>query len=253
MSVLHRITDIARQHILNHAQDLAPIECCGLLVELDGTSDVYYVPCRNVFPNGQDRFQIDPAEWAAVEDEPRARIVGVLHSHPNASANPSMADRVGCERSGLPWVVVGLPSGVMKEVLPTGWQAPYTGREFSHGVLDCYTLIQDWYIREPDLAIELPDFDREDDWWTRGDDLYMKHLAEAGFYLVQGALQRHDVVLMRIRAQQANHGAIYQGNGVLLHHLVGRLSCTDVYGGFWERNTVGVARHWTRIPGATKP
>lgn len=251
MSILERIDTPMRAKIYEHAMQAAPRECCGLLIlpwERDGLE---YWACRNVFPGGQDRFQIDPEDWVNVEEQ--GQVVGVLHSHPNASANPSMADRVGCERSGLPWVVVGLPSGVMKEVLPTGWQAPYTGREFSHGVLDCYTLIQDWYLREPDLAIELPDFDREDDWWTRGDDLYMKHLAEAGFYLVQGALQRHDVVLMRIRAQQANHGAIYQGNGVLLHHLVGRLSCTDVYGGFWERNTVGVARHWTRIPGATKP
>lgn len=251
MSLLPRLHGRLRNVIVDTFGMEPDRESCGLLLEPWESEGLEFWPCRNVFPGGQDRFQIDPADWVAAEE--RGQVLGIVHSHPNASANPSMADRVGCERSGVPWVVVGLPSGVMKEVLPTGWQAPYTGREFSHGVLDCYSLIQDWYFREPDLAIELPDFEREDDWWKRGDDLYMKHMAEAGFYLVQGEMQRHDVVLMRIRSQQANHGAIYQGNGVLLHHLVGRLSCTDVWGGFWERNTVGVARHWTRIPGATKP
>ena len=36
-----------------------------------------------------------------------------------------MADRVGCERSGLPWLVMGWPSGVVKSIEPEGWQAPY--------------------------------------------------------------------------------------------------------------------------------
>ena len=169
-------------------------------------------------------------------------MLAVVHSHPNASANPSMADRVGCERSALPWLVLGWPSGVVKEVSPEGWQAPYKGREFVHGVLDCYTLIQDWYRRE--LALDLPDFDREDDWWDRGQDLYMANFAAAGFVRVDGAVpQRHDVLLMQVRANVANHGAVYLGDGVILHHLWGRLSCEDVYGGYWQRHTLALLRH----------
>jgi proteasome lid subunit RPN8/RPN11 len=251
MSILERLTPLIREAICSHAEAAMPIEACGLLIASRATGALAYLTCRNVFPNGQDRFEISPDDWVACEElgEP----VAVVHSHPNASANPSMADRVGCERSGLPWLVIGMPSGVMKEVLPCGWQAPYEGRDFSHGVLDCYTLIQDWYLREPDLQIELPDFEREDDWWKGDADLYLQHMAEAGFHAVHGPLQRHDVILMGIRARKANHGAIYKGDGVILHHLMGRKSCTDIYGGYWERNTVLVARHWTRIPGAAKP
>lgn len=234
------LTDELRDALLSHAADEAPRECCGLLVRSADTQQLHYMRCANVHPSGgDDRFRIGPAAWAAAED--LGEVVAVVHSHPNASANPSMADRVGCERSGLPWLIVGWPSGVIKEVAPEGWSAPLVGREFSHGVLDCYSIIQDHFVRE--LSIQLPDFDRSDDWWTRGEDLYMKHFAEAGFVEAQGELRPHDVLLMRIRSEQANHGAVYLGNGVMLHHLWGRLSERTVYGGAWQRNTMKVVRH----------
>ena len=50
---------------------------------------------------------------------------------------------------------------------------------FFHRVLDCYTLVRDYYHRE--RGIELLDFEREDDWWHKGQDLYMQGFERAGF------------------------------------------------------------------------
>lgn len=240
------LTELLRTDMLAHAAHEQPRECCGLVVRTgDGAAGVVYMPCGNVSRGeGTDRFVIDPDGYVAAEEA--GEVLAVVHSHPHASANPSMADRIGCERSGLPWLIVGWPSGVVKQLAPEGWQAPYIGREFHHGVLDCYTLIQDWYWRE--LQIELPDFDRADDWWERrGDappqDLYMQGFESAGFERVDGAPRRHDVLLMQIRADVANHGAVYLGDRVMLHHLHSRLSCRDVWGGAWERHTLAVLRH----------
>ena len=239
------IPEVAMRAICAHAEAEMPRECCGLLVRI-GPHNLLYVEGRNLFQGaaGQDRFQLDPALW--VEAEELGEVVAVVHSHPNASANPSMADRVGCERSGLPWVVIGWPSQVVKQLEPTGWQAPYKGREFSHGVLDCYTLIQDWFFRE--LRTELPDFDRPDDWWLDKPgqpalDLYMQNFERAGFVRVQGEPQRHDVLLMQVMSNKANHGAVYLGGGVMLHHLHSRLSEETVYGGYWQRHTLALLRH----------
>lgn len=233
------ISDTLREAIYAHAGAQAPRECCGLVVKPHGGELLDYVPCGNVAPAGEDRFSVDPMDFALAEE--RGEVIAVVHSHPNASANPSMADRVGCERSGLPWLVMGWPSGVVKQLQPEGWQAPYTQRTFCHGVLDCYTLIQDWYWRE--LSIELPDFEREDTWWEKGQDLYMQNFAAAGFVQVSGLPQRHDVVLMQVLSDKANHGAVFVGGGNILHHLYGRLSCHDVYGGYWERHTLALLRH----------
>ena len=161
-----------------------------------------------------------------------------------------MADRVGCEKSGVPWFIVGWPSGVIKVLDPSGWQAPFKGREFCHGVLDCYTLIQDWYRRE--LAMALPDFDRADGWWeTRAghepQDLYMENFEQAGFVRVFGEPQRHDVLLMQVRSDRANHGAVYTGNGLMLHHLHGQLSEEIVYGHYYQHRTKALLRHISRV------
>lgn len=243
------VTDELRAALLAHAAAQAPRECCGLVVN-DGMR-LHYVPARNLYAGtaGEDRFELDPDAWPAAEA--LGEVVAVAHSHPHASANPSMADRVGCERSKLPWLILGWPSGMIKLLAPSGWSAPYQGRTFHHGVLDCYTMIQDWYWRE--LQVELPDFDRRDEWWLQREggppaqDLYMEHFAEAGFVLVQGEPRRHDVPLIQVMSERANHSAVFVRDGVILHHLAGRLSCEDVWGGYWQRHMLGLLRHESMV------
>lgn len=238
------LNDTLRADILQHAERQAPRECCGLIVKRASDGWLLYWPCDNVHPDaGGDRFRVSSRDYVMAEE--LGEVLAVVHSHPNASANPSMADRVGCERSGLPWLIAGWPSGVIKLVEPSGFVAPYVEREFCHGILDCYTLIQDWYWRE--LGLELPDFEREDGWWERGEDLYMAGFEQAGFVKVGGLPQRHDVLLMQVRSIKANHGAIALGDGNILHHLHSRPSCKDVYGGYWERHTLVHLRHISRV------
>mgnify|MGYP000915975667 CR=1 FL=1 len=195
--------DQVRAAIAAHAQAQFPQECCGLVVRLP--SGVAYAPGENLAPGPQDAFVLAPHSWAAAEDE--GQILAVVHSHPNASAHASMADRVLCERSGLPWLIMGWPSGVMTRLDPVGWTAPLIGREFHHGVLDCYSLIRDYYGQE--LGLVLPDYPRSDDWWDKGQNLYRDNFASAGFVEVQGQPDQHDVVLMRVGARVDNHAGVF--------------------------------------------
>lgn len=241
------IDDELRGELIAHAAVCAPREACGVIGRTLG-GVLGYVRVPNISTDG-DQFRMDP-DWYALAEDAFDEVVAIAHSHPNASANPSMADRAQCERSGLPWVIVGWPSGAIKQLQPSGWLAPYTGRDFHHGVLDCYTLGQDWYLRE--LAIELPDVERADGWWEEradhpAEDLYMQHFAKAGFVRVFGEPQRHDGILMNVLSDKANHAAVYLGNGVMLHHLHARLSEETVYGGYWQRHTMALVRHISRV------
>jgi proteasome lid subunit RPN8/RPN11 len=238
---INDLTEELREALRADAQAAYPAECCGLLVSEFSTGLPCYLPCRNIAAGAQarDSFVLDPQDWCDAEEI--GRVLAVVHSHPDASANPSTADRVHCERSGLPWLIVGWPSGVIVELQPSGWQAPLVGREFVFGVLDCYTLIQDHFQRE--LGVALPDFERSDDFWTRGEELYLQGFEAAGFRQVQGTPQRHDVILMQVASRVTNHGAVYLGDGTMLHHLYGQLSTRDVYGGYWLRHTRMVVRH----------
>lgn len=231
-----------------HAAEAFPRECCGLVTVIKGRER--YVPCTNA-AQGTEHFVLPAEEYAAAEE--KGEILAIVHSHPNAPAQPSQADRVACEASGLPWHIVrvglvdGAPqAGEMVMIEPCGYQAPLVGREFSHGVLDCYQLIVDWYARE--RGITLKQFARPDGWWDDGkSDLYTEGFPQAGFRkLAEGEpVEVGDVILMQIRSKNMvpNHAAIYLGDGLMLHHLYGRLSSRDQYGGMWSEATRAILRY----------
>lgn len=221
----------------DHAARESPRECCGLVVRRGKTDS--YMPCRNIAGSDAE-FAIDPQDWAAVEDG--GEIVAVCHSHPFASPQPSDADRSMCEITRLPWLIVNHPVGDVVAFVPEGYRAPLVGRQFVHGVHDCYSLIRDYYAWE--LGVELPDFERAERWWAHGGDLYRTHFAVAGFEAVEVVdLEPHDVILMQVRANVPNHGAIYLGGGRILQHLMGKLSGRTIYGGWYQRCTTHVLRH----------
>lgn len=223
--------------IIEHARAEFPRECCGLVVVAKGRER--YWPCRNLAV-GTDQFVMDPHDYAAACE--LGDPVAVVHSHPNLSPEPSQADRVSCEASGLPWHIVSVPTERWHYMVPQGYVAPLVGREWSHGVLDCYSIIRDWYALE--MAIELPDFDRHDSWWERGENLYLNNFESAGFRRVDAdTMQRGDVVLMQISSPVPNHGAVFLGDNQIIHHIQNRLSCRDVYGGMWRKNTTHVLRY----------
>ena len=227
---------VAAVHL--HAAEEAPRECCGLISVRKGRAR--YTPCRNVSAE-ETHFEIAPADFAAVEDQ--GEIIAIAHSHYALPPTPSMADRVGCEASGLPWLIVGHPGGKAEWLLPEGYQAPLVNREWCHGVLDCYSLVRDYYARE--LAIALPDFERPHEWWFAGADLYREHYREAGFVLLpqDAPLALHDCLGMQIASPVWNHTGVLVDDNAVLHHLEGRLSSRDVYGGYYRDHTVAVARH----------
>lgn len=230
-----QLTDDMRRAIREHADQDAPREACGLIVA--GADGPVYVRCRNLSARPDDQFRIAAEDFAAAEDA--GEVLAVVHSHHGDTWAPSMADRVSCEASGLPWVITGVDG--FGSIEPCGYRAPLLGRPFVHGVLDCWAVIRDWYAQE--RGIELVNPPRADDWWANGGDLYRELLPGAGFDLVDDEPRPGDLFLMQIRAPVPNHAAVYLGDGVILHHLCGRLSERVVYGGMWAKITTGVWRY----------
>lgn len=232
-----------------HAIAEYPREACGLLVVVKGRRR--YVPCHNAAERPGDHFVISGREYSDAED--LGEVVALVHSHPDVSAVPSEGDRVMCEASGVPWVIVAVHKGAdgaphiagRSETRPSGYTAPLVGRQWHHGVLDCWALCRDWYAQE--MGATMPNPPRADDWWNDGhSSLYSEDaLSAAGFVKVPvSEIQRGDMILMQIRSRNLvpNHAAIYLGDGLMLHHLHGRLSSRDVFGGYWLENTRVIVR-----------
>lgn len=256
-----RLSASVKRDASRHTIECYPKESCGFIVA-DGVKQKY-IPCTNTSERNE-HFTISGEEFAAIEEE-HGPVLAVVHSHVNIPAEPSEADKVGCEASCLPWHIVA----VWKEpeddhpvihgwhsMTPNGYEAPLVGRPFHHGSLDCYGLIRDFYKRE--LSIDLPDFRRDDNWWDdpNAGELYLDNFHMAGFEQAQDGPLYGDVILMQYRSDRVNHGAVFIGNRALktqpdlhpvdcaiLHHAMPMLSERVVYGGYWRDITRMIIRH----------
>lgn len=236
-----------------HAADAYPGEACGLVIQ-QGKSKKY-IRCTNSAADRTEQFRIPPEEYAAAED--LGEIVGVFHSHPDATSRPSPADLAMCFASSLPWWILSWPEGDFREVLPEP-NTPLLKRPFVHGAWDCFAVVRDFYERA--MRIELPNYQRTDGWWENADNasLYEANYEAAGFVRVNQP-KRGDMIVMAIgRTAHPNHAGIYLGcdpalpgeeseafgpGPFLLHHLYGRPSEVIVYGGPWHDRTRLILRH----------
>tara|TARA_R100001163_G_scaffold65316_1_gene62089 strand:+ start:4878 stop:5585 length:708 start_codon:yes stop_codon:yes gene_type:complete len=234
-----QLLDELRAEILQHAKAEDPRECCGLVAVVKGRQR--YFPCQNIAQTPDEHFVLDG--WHEVED--KGEVVAVVHSHPKTNPAPSIADRVACEKSELPWFIVNPKTEGWGYCQPEGFKLPYVGREFVHGVVDCYTLVRDWYARE--YGIQLRDYDRRDQWWDHGENLYVENFKKEGFRKIPvEEVRQGDLILMNLVSPVPNHAAIYMGDQQLLHHVQGRLSSRDVYGGYYGKSTACALRHESR-------
>lgn len=231
------IEELIQQEIYAYAEQQAPLEACGLVIVLKGK--LKFIPCTNQL-HSPDHFILSPLDYAAAEDQ--GEIVYVVHSHPRTQPTPSQTDLVSLELDNIPWLIVNPYLKTYTITKPSGYVAPLIGRTFHHGVIDCYTLIRDYYKEK--LGIELFNYAREDNWWELEQNIYNEGYPKEGFVVItDGSIKEHDVLLMRVASNRENHGAVYVGNNTILHHPMNRLSTQDIYGGWWQKITSKVIRH----------
>ena len=201
------------EEILQYALENPDREICGFVI--DGKVSVK----ENTHNDPENFFSIDGAIPKGVQ--------AIFHSHPEGPFYPSDSDMEQQLATDVPWGIACF-NDLHKEVFwfGEGCEIPQlVGRSFRHGVTDCYNLIRDFY--KVQYNIDIPTFPRSWEWWTEGKDspnFYETKLEEAGFSreVVKVEVLPGDVFLANIRSSVPNHGGVYLGNGLILHHTCGR-------------------------------
>lgn len=218
-----------KTQIINHAISCGENECCGFVI-----NNKIYMPCNNISPTPTETFEISPDDWITAEQQ--GAITAVVHSHPDGLPILSEADQIFQQQTGIDWWLV-----CDNKIHKFRYMQPLIGREFKHGITDCYTLFRDAYHIS---GLDFPNFNREDDWWNNGQELYLDNMKPNGFYQINlSEIQIGDVILFSLNSRSANHAAIYIGNNSILHHLPKRLSKRDLFSGYWLNNYHSIWRH----------
>jgi proteasome lid subunit RPN8/RPN11 len=228
--------------IKRHAVTCFPNEACGVVTAKG------FVPLPNRHPEPAKFFDCgdDAAEFQIA-----GTLLAVVHSHPCGPRErvlpnyPSAADMTQQMAMDVPWGLC--VSSADRATDPFWWGPgiaipPLAGRKFRHGPSgtdnrgDCYALIRDYYFVAH--GIDLPDFPRTWNWWLDpACNLYEEGFATAGFTPVPKTDVRVGdigLIAIPIKAQDGSalplrvvHGAIYVGDGQVLHHKHGRLSMQE--------------------------
>ncbi|OAH25734.1 C40 family peptidase [Serratia marcescens] len=224
--------------ILAHAQAVAPAESCGLVVRTE--QGVRYFPAENRAACRAQHFIFTPEDY--IQASRQGEVVAVVHSHPDGEPFLSTADREHQVNSGLPWWLVCEGRIHRFRCVP-----PLLGRQFVHGDTDCYGLFRDAYHL---AGIDLPDFYRGEDWWRRGDNLYLDNFGDNGFRQVKTSIRPGDIILCCYASSVPNHAAVYLGDQTILHHIPNQLSKREVYTDRWQRMTHSIWRYHAWRPSA---
>lgn len=226
--------------IEKHLESEYPREGCGILAIVKGKLNWY--PCTNVAKDNND-FIIDSTQYMKLNRT--TDIIGIIHSHPDRSPEPSINDINNCNALGIPYYIFSFPQMEMVKVEPIKNLKPLIGREYIFGSQDCFEASKDYYKEYCGINLRSRDA-FENYWWERGLDYFNEQfLRDWGFQKLDNLPQKYDLLLFTINSPVANHCGVTLENNVFFHHASNRLSCRENLNSFWMKHLTGVYRYVT--------
>jgi proteasome lid subunit RPN8/RPN11 len=126
-----------------HFDKWYPREGCGVLAVIKG--DLKWFPCDNVATD-EDDFIISSKQYIDISH--RGDITAIVHSHPDASNEPSETDIKYCNATQLPYYIFSYPGMDMNILEPVRENKALYGREYDFGTNDCFEAARDYYINK---------------------------------------------------------------------------------------------------------
>jgi len=226
------------QQLEEHFAKEYPREACGVFSVVKGKKK--YIPCTNVAEDDED-FILDSQEYLKLKRT--TDIVGIVHSHPDATPEPSETDIKYCNAVGIPYYIFSYPDMELKIVQPKTNTVDLYGREYEFGVKDCFEALRD-YLQTQKIHIP-PRALFEDDWWEKDLDYFTDEIISEWSHkpVPLSDLKINDVLIFNVLDNIGNHCGVYIGNDCFYHHAVNRLSCRESLFPTWHKYLVKAYRY----------
>jgi len=244
---MEQLNEILLEEVKNHAETTTPEECCGLFISTkDGTKRL---PSKNASPyDKKHSFKIDANSLLIAETS--GKIIGYYHSH-NSLDTAGVFSELDLKNIRIHRLFSLIYNTARNQfyLLDDYNKAKYIGRAFQIGVSDCYSLLQDYFSKE--LNIKLSDYKRDSKWFRTSPSIWIKNLDKESFSIVMAGkdfeyskLQPNDVILMfGYDASFPSHGAVFLGNGLILHHPAKKLSTVEFLSSKLIKDIAYIVRH----------
>jgi proteasome lid subunit RPN8/RPN11 len=228
------------EDIRQHFEKEYPREGCGILAVSKGKKK--WIPCSNIADN-DEHFIIPVEEYLKISRT--MDIIGIVHSHPDESSEPSEADINNCNAIGKDYYIFSYPDMELTIVKPERLDIDLFGREYQFGVTDCFEAMRDYLSTK---SIDIPPRALfKDNWWDKGQDYFSDDtIKEWGHYPVDlKDIQENDVLVFSVLSDINNHCGVYLGDDAFYHHAVSRLSCRESLFPLWHKYLRGAYRYAT--------
>lgn len=225
--------------IEEHFKSEYPREGCGVIGIVKGKKR--WFPCENLAEDNET-FILSSRDYFKIKQQ--ADILAIVHSHPDASNEPSQHDVNCCNALGVPYYIFSYPDMELNIVEPKKVFNNLIGREYEFGVTDCFEAMRDWLESE---GINIPPREPfEYLFHEKGIDYFSEEIIKKWNHVRVESPQKNDVLIFKVGSSDiADHCGVYLGNDVMFHHAANRLSCRENMYPFWIKHLVGIYRHET--------
>ena len=226
------------EEIREHFKNEYPREGCGILTVVKGKQK--WIPCTNIAEEN-NHFIIDTKEYLKIART--SDIVGIVHSHPDESSEPSELDINNCNALGKKYYIFSYPEMDLTVVEPEINTTDLYGREYEFGVKDCFEALRD-YLKTQNIDIPPRAMFVEDYWDKEIDYFNDKTISEWNHSPVSlNEIKENDVLIFKVFSNINNHCGVYLGNDIFYHHAENRLSCRENLYPQWKKWLVGAYRY----------
>ena len=221
-----------------HFKNEYPREGCGILTVVKGKQK--WIPCTNIAEE-DNHFIIDTKEYLKIART--SDIVGIVHSHPDESSEPSELDINNCNALGKKYYIFSYPEMDLTIVEPEINTTDLYGREYKFGVKDCFEALRD-YLQTQNIEIP-PRAMFVEDYWDKNIDYFNdKTISDWQHSPVSlNEIKENDVLIFKVFSDINNHCGVYLGNDIFYHHAENRLSCRENLYPQWKKWLVGAYRY----------